>query len=205
MKVVGIVGPAGAGKSTVCRILSRRPGIVHIDCDALAWETYRPGGPAYLSLLSRFGEGILAEDRTVDRKKLGQIVSNDPKAKADLEAIVHPHVMEAVKERVAKARQEGKKLALVEGALLLSSPYVDRDFFQAFVWLSVPEEERRARLFGTGLDEESVARRFALQAELLPPRLSNLILVDGRGPPAEVARRVLSALEAYFKEAPTSI
>jgi dephospho-CoA kinase len=204
MRVVGIVGPAGSGKSTVCRILSRRPRILHINCDELAWETYRPGGPAYLALLSRFGEGILAQDRTVDRKKLGELISRDPKAKADLEAIVHPPVMEAVKERVAKARQEGKTLTLVEGALLLSSPHVDRSFFDAFVWLSVPEEERKARLLSAGLDEESVARRLALQADLLPPRLPNLLLVDGRGPPAEVARRVLSALKAYFEEEATS-
>jgi dephospho-CoA kinase len=140
----------------------------------------------------------------VDRKKLGELISRDPKAKADLEAIVHPPVMEAVKERVAKARQEGKTLALVEGALLLSSPHVDRSFFDAFVWLSVPEEERKARLLSAGLDEESVARRLALQADLLPPRLPNLLLVDGRGPPAEVARRVLSALKAYFEEEATS-
>jgi len=205
MKVVGIAGPAGAGKSTVCRILSRRPEIVHIDCDQLAWETYRPGGPAYLPILSRFGEEILAQDRTVDRKKLGEIISHDPKAKADLEAIVHPPVMQAVKERVAKARQEGKRLALVEGALLLSSPHVDRGFFDAFIWLSVPEEERMARLSASGLDAGSVVRRLALQADLLPPRLPNLLLVDGRGPPAEVARRVLSALEDYFGEALTSL
>jgi hypothetical protein len=81
---------------------------------------------------------------------------------------------------------------------------VDRSFFDAFVWLSVPEEERKARLLTAGLDEESVARRLALQADLLPPRLPNLLLVDGRGPPAEVARRVLSALKAYFGEEATS-
>lgn len=204
MRVVGIVGPAGSGKSTVCRILSRRKGVVHIDCDRLAWDTYRPGGLAYLPVLARFGEGILGPDGTVDRAKLGALVFSDSKAKEDLEKIVHPLVMEAVERELQKAREKGAQLALVEGALLLSSPHVRRDVFDLFLWLSVSEEERRRRLLAAGLSVEAIQRRFIAQAELVPPRLPNVVIVDGEGPPAEVARRVLSAIENYFSSAPTS-
>ncbi len=204
MRVVGIVGPAGSGKSTACRILSRRTGVVHVDCDRLAWETYRPGGPAYLPVLARFGEGILGPDGTVDRTKLGALVFSDPKAREDLERIVHPLVMEAVARELEEARKKGAHLALVEGALLLSSPHARRGLFDLFLWLSVPEEERRRRLLAAGLSVEAIQRRFSAQAELAPPKLSNVVVVDGEGPPAEVARRVLSAIENYFGSAPTS-
>lgn len=204
MWVIGVVGPAGSGKSTVCRILSRRSGVAHIDCDRLAWETYRPGGPAYLSLIAHFGEGILAPDGSVDRAKLGALVFADPKAKAELEKMVHPLVMEELERILAREQKRGTKMALVEGALLLSSPHVRREAFDLFVWLSVPEEERRRRLLASGLDEETIARRFSAQAELLPPKIPNLLVVEGVGAPAEVARRVLSAIESYFEEAPTN-
>ncbi len=205
MRVIGIAGPAGSGKSTVCRILSRRSGVVHIDCDHLAWETYRPGGPAYLPLLARFGEGILAPDGAVDRAKLRAIVFADPKAKADLEEIVHPLVMEALETILDRERKRGTKMALVEGALLLSSPHVRREAFDLFVWLSVSEKERQKRLLASGLDSKTVAQRFSAQADLVPPKIPNLLVVDGEGTPAEVARRVLLAIESYLGEALTNL
>lgn len=204
MRVIGVVGPAGSGKSTVCRILSQRPGIVHVDCDRLAWETYRPGGPAYPRLLARFGNQILAEDGSVDRRKLAALVFNDPKAKEELEDIVHPLVMEVLVRIISRERAKGTKMVLVEGALLLSSPHVNRAVFDLFIWLSVPEEERRRRLLASGLDGETVARRFSAQAGLTPPEIPNLIKVDGKGDPEEVAQRVLFAIEGYFEKAPTS-
>lgn len=204
MKTVGIVGPAGSGKSTVCHILSQKAGVVHIDCDRLAWETYRPGGPGYSCLIDRFGARILAQDGSVDRQKLGALVFSDPKAKADLEEIVHPLVMEALKELLAQERAKGTKMALIEGALLLSSPYIKREEFDLFIWLSVPEEERRRRLLASGLGTEIVARRLSAQADLIPKEIPNLIIVDGKGPPEEVAKRVLSAIERYFGETLTS-
>lgn len=204
MRVIGIVGPTGSGKSTVCCILSQKAGLVHIDCDRLAWETYRPGGPAYLRILARFGNQILAEDGSVDRRKLSALVFADPKAKEDLEAIVHPMVMEALERILSGERAKGTKMALVEGALLLSSPYVKREVFDLFVWLDVPKEERQKRLLESGLDRETVSRRLSAQAGLTPPKIPNLIKVDGKGKPEEVAQRVLSAIEDYFTGAPTS-
>jgi dephospho-CoA kinase len=199
MKVIGITGPAGSGKSTVCRMLAHRPGIGHVDCDQLAWATYRPGGPAYARLLARFGEEILKPDGSVDRRRLAEIAFSDPGAKEDLEAIVHPLVMEEVKREIQRHRGLGTRWLLVEGALLLSSSHVDRSLFDAFVWLSAPEEERRRRLLSAGVPWEVVEGRLQAQRELLPPKAENVYVVDAGAPPAEVAARILSLLETLEK------
>lgn len=90
MRVIGIAGPAGAEKTAVAKLLARRPGFARVDCDELAWDSYRPGGPAYDRLLARFGKGILQADGSVDRTKLAAFVFSDAQAKRDLEIIVHP-------------------------------------------------------------------------------------------------------------------
>jgi len=195
MTVIGIAGPAGSGKSTVARLLSRRPGFAHVDCDELAWATYLPGGPGYSALVARFGTGVLAEDGTVDRARLARVALADPQAKADLEAVVHPHVMSEVRTAIERHRGAGTRVLLVEGALLLASPYVDRSLFDALVWLSAPRAERRRRLLSSGLDAEVVERRLAAQQDLVPPPDPRVHVVDGRGSPQEVARRVAALLD----------
>lgn len=180
-------------------MLAHRPGIGHVDCDQLAWATYRPGGPAYARLLARFGEEILKPDGSVDRRRLAEIAFSDPGAKEDLEAIVHPLVMEEVKREIQRHRGLGTRWLLVEGALLLSSSHVDRSLFDAFVWLSAPEEERRRRLLSAGVPWEVVEGRLQAQRELLPPKAENVYVVDAGAPPAEVAARILSLLETLEK------
>jgi dephospho-CoA kinase len=196
MKVIGIAGPSGSGKSTLARHLATEPGVAYLDADALAWATYAPGGPAYFPLVARFGEDILAEDGTVDRARLARAAFATPQAKADLEAIVHPRVMDEVRRAIERHRDAGTRILLVEGALLLSSPHVDRSLFDAVLWLEVPAEERRARLLDSGLDREAVARRLRGQRDLVPPRDPRVHVVDGRGEPEEVAARVAELLRA---------
>lgn len=189
MRVIGICGPVGSGKSTLARLLACEPGAVHLDLDAMAWETYAPGGPAYGALVARFGTGILRPDGTVDRRKLAQAALASPQAKADLEALVHPAVMDEVRKTIEHHRGRGTSVLLVEGALLLSSPHVDRSLFDAFLWLDVPREERRRRLVTSGLDREVVEQRLHAQQDLAPARDPRVYLIDGRGSPEEVARR----------------
>ncbi|MBC7220696.1 dephospho-CoA kinase [Candidatus Bipolaricaulota bacterium] len=195
MKVIGIAGPAGSGKSTVARLLAQRPGFAHLDCDELVREAYRPGGPAHAALAARFGKGIVGPDGAIDRQRLAELVIADPTVKADLEAIVHPMVMETVREAIASHRAGGTDVLLVEGALLATSPHVDRELFDLVVWVEVPERERRRRL-ARAFPSEVAAQRLALGREVALPTDPRVRIVDGVGSPEEVAARLLTLAKA---------
>ncbi|MFO8034244.1 MAG: dephospho-CoA kinase [Candidatus Bipolaricaulota bacterium] len=195
MLVIGVAGPAGSGKSTVCRMLAHRSGVAYINCDELAWATYRHGGPSYAPLVARFGEEILTEDGAVDRDRLGRVALGDPQAKADLEAIVHPAVMEELHRAAAEHSKRGTEVVLVEGALLLASPYVDRTLFDAFVWLYAPEEERHKRLLSSGLEGSTVRRRLEAQGDLAPPVDPSVYPVDASGRPVQAADRMWDLIQ----------
>ena len=99
LKVLGVTGGTGTGKSVVCRMLRAKGGRV-IDADLVAKKTEMCGGSAYEEVVERFGAGILDEDREINREALGNIVFNDPAALRDLNAIVHKHVSIEIKRRV---------------------------------------------------------------------------------------------------------
>ncbi len=190
--MVGIAGPAGSGKSTVCRLLSRRPGFSFLDCDDAAKGTYVPGGPAYQKLVETFGEVILAQDGSIDHRKLAEIALPDPESRERLEAIVHPLVVQAIRERVRRERARGNAVLLVEGALLFHSPHVPQGLFDVRIWLEAPEEVRRARLLSAGLPPDVVELRLRVQRDLRPP--PGVRVVDASRPPEEVARDILTLI-----------
>ena len=98
--VIGLTGGIGCGKSHVRETLVAL-GAEGIDADQVAHEMMAPGGPAFEPLLVEFGRDMLAADGTIDRRKLGTLVFNDPSALARLEGIIHPAVYEATSARVA--------------------------------------------------------------------------------------------------------
>jgi len=146
MRVIGLAGRPGCGKSAVLEELAGRPGVEAIDLDRLAWEIYAPKLPAYERLVARFGPGIVADDGEIDRGKLARVAFATRTSRNDLEAIVHPAVIDRLQHLTQDAQRRGVRLLLVEGALLASSSHVDRVGFDAIVWLEASEETRRNRL-----------------------------------------------------------
>ncbi|HXD89677.1 MAG TPA: dephospho-CoA kinase, partial [Candidatus Binataceae bacterium] len=138
MITIGLTGGIGSGKSTVTKILAEL-GAPVIDADKVGHAVYQPDGPAYPEMIAAFGEGILAPDRTIDRKKLGPIVFADPEALKRLNAIMHPTMFTRMREMVAGMRTEGeRKPIVIEAAVLIEANW--QPLFDE-IWLVTTSQE----------------------------------------------------------------
>ena len=189
MKVIGLAGEAGCGKSTVARKLAKEKGTVWVDLDRLSWEIYRPQTPTYWRLVSRYGEEILDSDGAIDRKRLGRIVFSDPEALESLNAIVHPAVTDRLRGVIHEEEERGTKTLLVEGALLASSAHVDRTLFDAVLWLEAAPEKRRERLQADGREEQ-------IDRTLPPPTDKQVAKIDASGTIEQAVNRIRSIVNS---------
>lgn len=172
----------------MARELAGRPGVEAIDLDRVAWETYLPATPTYDRLVARFGRGILSDDGWIDRAKLADFSLSDAVARRDLEAIVHPAVSDRLDDLKREAEKRGVEILVVEGALLASSPYVDRSLFDAVLWLQASDETRRSRLRSDGREGQ------ADRMEEVTPDAATTV-VDAEGSVVEVAERVWQSID----------
>jgi len=113
MKIIGVTGPIGSGKSTLSAYFAKK-GATVIDADLLYREVVQKGKPALNEIADFFGNEVLDEDGGLNRKKLGQIVFED-KAKLDvLNKITHKYIIEEILNEVKKARERNADLLVIE-------------------------------------------------------------------------------------------
>ena len=183
MKVIGLTGNIGCGKSTVAALLGER-GVATIDADEVARDVRRPGSPESALILDRFG--------TLDPRQLARLVFEEPVALADLEAIIHPRVRELVGARLDELEQEGAVVAAVEAIKLLESPLRER-CDEVWVVVCRPEDALR-RLAQRGLSEADVQDRLASQMAAADLVRAADVVIDGSADIGETARQVEVAL-----------
>jgi dephospho-CoA kinase len=136
---IGLTGGIGSGKSAAAKMLADL-GAPVLDADKVGHEIYQPGAPAYRDLIDAFGEGILATDRTIDRRKLGPIVFGDPAALKRLNSIVHPKMFTRMGEMVAAMRRDGERRPIViEAAILIEANW---QLLFDEIWLVTASRER---------------------------------------------------------------
>lgn len=145
MKIIGLTGGIGSGKSLVANILVERYGAYFLNTDGIAREQMEPGGASYQEVVDYFGREILMEDGRIDRSKLAAIIFEDKKKRLRINEITHPMVLEAVEKEIQNIREKGTvPYLIVETALMIEAGY---DFICDVVWyVHTPEEERRNRL-----------------------------------------------------------
>jgi len=160
MKVVGLTGGIGSGKSTVSQFLAEL-GAVVIDADKVGHELFKPETGAWREVVAAFGPEILTSNGEVDRKKLGEIVFANPQALARLNEIMHPRIYDMVKAEIEKYRRQGVGVVVLEAPLLLEASGRSLVDEVDEVWVTVaPESTVLKRLKKKlGLSEpESLAR-----------------------------------------------
>ena len=138
-----MTGNIGSGKSTVAAML-REAGIPVLDADRISKEVTAPGGRAYDAVVQAFGRGIVRDDGSIDRKRLGEIVFSDPSSRERLERITHPEIFEAMKEAIARIEREGHRVAVVEATLI--HELGRKGLFEAVISVACDRETAISRL-----------------------------------------------------------
>lgn len=123
MRVLGITGGVGSGKSQVLEYLYKEQGAVICQLDAVAKELQQKGGKCYQQIAETFGAEVMAPDGELDREKLARIVFRKEEKLNVLNEIVHPEVKRQVQKEIAEQRKKGTELFVIEAALLIPAGY----------------------------------------------------------------------------------
>ena len=136
MKVIGLTGGIGSGKSTVSQFLAEL-GAVIIDADKVGHEAFKPDTKLWREVVAAFGKQILTPNGDIDRKKLGEIVFGNSESLSRLNQIMHPRIYDMVKAQIKDYRRQGMGVVVLEAPLLVEAGWaslVDE------VWVTVASE-----------------------------------------------------------------
>ncbi len=160
MKVCGLTGGVGMGKSTVAGFLRNR-GAQVVDADDLARQLVQPGQPALAEIQAAFGKTIIAPDGRLRRDELARIVFADAAAREKLEAILHPRIGERWLAQIETWRGENRALAVVVIPLLFETRA--ESHFDKIICVACSAPAQRERLLARGWTPEQIRQRIAAQ------------------------------------------
>jgi len=158
MRVIGLTGGIGCGKSLAAQYFAELGALV-IDADQLARAAIERGSDGFDEVVALFGDSIL-KDGNIDRRALGELIFREPKAKEQLENIVHPFVRREFEEAVASLK--GDQVLVYEIPLLVETKAHER--FDVVITVESEMENRIARLRGRGMHISEIEGRIAAQA-----------------------------------------
>ncbi len=182
MRVIGITGGVGAGKSELMSFLKETYKARVFQADQAGHQVMEPGTKAYGKIVEYFGKGILAEDGAIDRHVLGTFVFSDEKKRKYLNGMIHPAVKDLARREIAKARRAKEcSLFIIEAALLIEDHY--EEICDELWYVYADEEVRRERLrISRGYSDEKIAAVFESQLADKEFRKYCQAVIDNSGP-----------------------
>ncbi len=199
LKLIGLTGGIGSGKSTVASMI-RALGVPVLDADVIAREIVAPGQPAHAEIAAVWPE-MIAPDGTIDRKKLGARVFSDSYARMRLEAITHPRIQERALADAAKLSEAGHRLAFYEAALLVETGR--HRAFDGLVVVVAPEDVQLARVLARDrLTREQALARLRAQLPLEEKCRAATTVIDNGGDLESTRHQVQALVSAARPSAP---
>lgn len=196
MKLIGLTGGIGSGKSTVAKLLAEE-GFTVVDADQIAREIVETGQPALAELAEAFGEDILESDGSLNRGLLAERAFVSPEKTDLLNSITHPRINEETQRRFNAARDAGEAAVIYDMPLL-----VDKGLHKNMdltIVVDVDVEKRIQRLVEfRGLDEADARRRVAAQIDDEVRLAAADIIIDNNGPLEALAPQVDRFVAEYF-------
>jgi dephospho-CoA kinase len=198
MRVFGLTGGIGSGKSTVAARFRER-GLAVVDADELARRAVEPGSDGLARVTARFGRDVLGPDGALDRRALARRVFEDQTARSDLNAIVHPRVRDLAQLRFAELARSGARLACYEVPLLVEVGLTE--LLRPLVVVSVPLDVQIARTMARDAATEAEVRaRLAAQLPLADKvELADLV-IDASGSIEQTRARADDVLDAVCRQ-----
>jgi len=161
---IGLTGGIGSGKSTVASMLANR-GAAVIDADAISRSLTAPRGQAMNAIVQTFGPTMMGPDGAMNRQAMRERIFQDPEAKRQLEAIIHPLVSQLTAEQAQKALQNGHTTLVFDVPLLVESGERWRKQVHRVLVVDCDTATQRQRVMArSGLPGEEVDRIMAQQA-----------------------------------------
>lgn len=121
MKVLGLTGPTGSGKGVFCKTLSKFEKCIYLDTDKTAREVCEKGKPCLEELKEYFGNVILSDDGTLNRKALSALAFCDSIKHDALNKITHKYILQDIQKFINDRKQEGCVLCVIDAPLLFES------------------------------------------------------------------------------------
>jgi dephospho-CoA kinase len=191
---VGLTGGIASGKSTVARMLAEK-GALLIDLDELAHALEEPEEPVWREIVRHFGEGILNPDRTIDRRKLGDVVFADREKLKLLDRLVHPAVFEEWRRRIGEIRKTRPDAVVLSAIPLLIEAGLEPMVDLVLLVYASPAEQVRRLMVRNGFSREEAERRLAAQMPIGEKISHAAIVIRNDGPEEETRRAVCGVWE----------
>lgn len=188
MLIIGLTGGIASGKSLVASVF-KDLGAHIVDADKIVHDLLKPGQPAWQEVLDYFGSEIRFPDKTIDRRKLGEIVFNDPEKREWLNMCIHPKVFEIYRAQVKhlSARQQDAVIVF-DAALLIETGYHE-EMDSVIVVYSDEEQQLKRLMERDGLSREQALARIRSQMPLSEKSRHADYVIDNRGSREDTERR----------------
>ena len=192
MKLIGLTGGIASGKSTVAKILGQL-GAAIVDADVLSREVVAPGHDGWNEIVATFGRDVLQADQTLDRQKLRTLIFNNPDARKQLEAIIHPRVRALAERRIGEHTAAGFQLIVYEVPLLFEGKI--HEWLRPVILVACNVDMQRQRLQQRdGLDAAAAQKHIDAQMSLEEKRRLADYVIDNDGSLADLESQVRAVL-----------